>query len=239
MNNKEFLLSEMNKIGISLSDHQVDQFLKYYDLLIEWNSFMNLTAITDYEEVVSKHFIDSLAILKVYDFKETLNLIDIGTGAGFPGIPLKIVFPHIQITLLDSLKKRINFLDEIIKSLNLSDIVAVHGRAEDFAKQKEMRDSYDICVSRAVANLSSLTELCLPFVKVGGRFISYKSEKVSDELETAKNSIIQTGGELHSVDNFYICDDSLFRSFITILKVKETPSKFPRKAGMAVKSPII
>lgn len=238
MNNKEFLLSEMNNIGISLSDHQVDQFLKYYDLLIEWNSFMNLTAITDYEEVVTKHFVDSLVLSKVYDLKQTLNLIDIGTGAGFPGIPLKIVFPQIQVILLDSLKKRINFLDEIIRSLNLSDIVAVHGRAEDFAKQKEMRDSYDICVSRAVANLSSLTELCLPFVKVGGRFISYKSEKVSDELETAKNAITQTGGELHSVDNFYICNDSLYRSFITILKVKETPSKFPRKAGMAVKSPI-
>ena len=181
--------NDLNKIGVILTDQQIIQFLKYYELLVEWNEFMNLTAITEYDEVMKKHFVDSLSLIKTYDVIKTATVIDVGTGAGFPGLALKIAYPNLQVTLLDSLNKRIKFLDEVILQLGLTGVETVHGRAEDFAKPGKLREKFDLCVSRAVANMTSLSEYCLPFVKVGGEFISYKSEKMSEEIENAKKAI--------------------------------------------------
>ena len=165
-----------------LSKRQKEQFDKFYNILIEWNRVMNLTAITEYDEVVKKHFIDSLSVKNVINLKEVRSVIDVGTGAGFPGIPLKIAFPHLKVTLLDSLNKRVKFLNEVIFELDLKNIETVHGRAEDVARNEKYREQYDICVSRAVANLATLSEYCLPYVKIGGNFISYKSDNIEEEI---------------------------------------------------------
>ncbi|WP_342757713.1 16S rRNA (guanine(527)-N(7))-methyltransferase RsmG [Kineothrix sedimenti] len=249
---------DLREFGIYLSDVQKSQFMQYYELLVEWNSFMNLTSITDYDEVMKKHFIDSLSIVKAFNYMNEnfvgksgfslsdmrFDMIDIGTGAGFPGIPLKIVFPDIKITLLDSLQKRIKFLDEVIDKLGLSGIDTLHGRAEDYAKPDKLnkygtlREKYDLCVSRAVANLSTLSELCLPFVKKDGFFISYKSEKLTDELKEAGKVISLLGGEVEDQIYFKLPDSDINRNLLIIRKVKNTPEKFPRKAGLPVKEPI-
>lgn len=227
-----------SELGISLTDKQREQFQIYYELLVEWNSFMNLTAITEYREVLVKHFVDSLALVKAADLSAPLRLMDVGTGAGFPGIPLKIAFPELEIVLLDSLNKRVKFLNEVIDRLGLTKISAVHGRAEDFAKNKEYRESFDIAVSRAVANLASLSEYCLPFVKVGGRFISYKSGNGEQESVEAAKAIGVLGGERKDIVRFWLPVEEAERTLIVIEKKKETPKKYPRKAGMPAKEPI-
>lgn len=233
----------LDQLKIQLTQEQKEQFIKYYEYLIEKNKVMNLTAITDYEEVLLKHFLDSLSLVKVQDFiPEKLSgktVIDIGTGAGFPGIPLKIAFPELGIVLLDSLNKRINFLDEVIEMLQLRKIEAVHGRAEDYARQKEFREKFDFCVSRAVANLSTLSEYCLPFVKQGGYFISYKSGKIEEELSNAENAVKVLGGNVKEVVKFSLMDTDMDRSFVVVEKKKTTPKRYPRKAGLPSKEPIV
>lgn len=228
----------LQELSLTLSDTQIHQFLEYYDLLIEWNQVMNLTSITDYDEVISKHFLDSLSLIKACDLSKNLNVIDIGTGAGFPGIPLKIAFPNLNITLLDSLNKRINFLNCVIEKLKLENIEAVHGRAEDFAKPSLLREHYDLCVSRAVANMTTLSEYCLPFVKVGGKFISYKSEKVTDELDQARNAINLLGGTVYNQVEFMLPETNIYRNLLVINKKNITPLKYPRKAGLPSKEPL-
>lgn len=229
---------DLNSLGIALSEHQVQQFLTYYEMLVEWNEFMNLTAITEYEDVMKKHFIDSISLLKAYDVSQKASVIDVGTGAGFPGLALKIAYPNLQVTLLDSLNKRINFLNAVIEKLNLSGIDTVHGRAEDYAKAGKLRENYDLCVSRAVANLSTLSEYCLPFVKVGGQFISYKSEKITEEKNAAENAIKVLGGKVKHQVAFFLPDSDIYRNLFVIEKVKETPKKYPRKAGLPGKEPL-
>ncbi len=229
---------DLSAFGVVLSKEQMDQFLKYYELLVEWNGFMNLTAITDYDEVMKKHFVDSLSLIKTFDITKQVKVIDVGTGAGFPGLALKIAYPNLQVTLLDSLNKRINFLNEVISRLGLKGVEAVHGRAEDFAKPDKLRGKFDLCVSRAVANMSTLSEYCLPFVKVGGEFISYKSEKISDELEAAKKAITILGGEYVKSVEFTLPDTDIYRNLVVIRKIKESPKKYPRKAGLPSKEPL-
>ena len=225
-------------LDIQLTEEQYRQFDEYYEMLVEWNKVMNLTGITEYEEVNEKHFVDSLSIVKSVDMNKVESIIDIGTGAGFPGIPLKIAFPHLKITLLDSLNKRINFLNAVIEKIGLEDIQTIHGRAEDFARKVEHREQYDLCVSRAVANLSTLSEYCLPFVKIGGQFVSYKSGEIKTELKEAKTAIIVLGGKTADTIIFQLPGSDISRSFVKIKKVKATGKKFPRKAGLASKEPI-
>ena len=229
---------DLKELGITLSENQIEQFLTYYEMLVEWNEFMNLTAITEYEEVMKKHFIDSVSLIKAYDVSKNVSVIDIGTGAGFPGLALKIAYPNLKVTLLDSLNKRIKFLDEVIAKLGLTDIETIHGRAEDFAKPDKLREKYDLCVSRAVANMSTLSEFCLPFVKVGGKFISYKSEKITEEMETAGKAITILGGQIDGQVEFTLPESDIYRNLFIIKKVKNTPGKYPRKAGLPAKEPL-
>ena len=228
--------NSMNSIGIELTNSQLNAFETYYDMLIERNKVMNLTAITEFDEVMDKHFLDSVYLFRSIELKADYKLIDIGTGAGFPGIPLKIVFPELKITLLDSLNKRVGFLNDVIDELNLNDIEAIHGRAEDIARDKAYRASYDIAVSRAVANLSTLSEYCLPFVKIGGKFVSYKSGDCADEVDNAKAAIHLLGGKINKIDEFSYSNN--YRSFIVIDKVMNTINKDPRKAGLPSKKPL-
>ncbi|MGN0164868.1 MAG: 16S rRNA (guanine(527)-N(7))-methyltransferase RsmG [Lachnospiraceae bacterium] len=239
MINKEKILKEkFSDINIDLNDSQVQQFIQYYELLVSWNKVMNLTAITDYNDVVEKHFIDSLMISKIIDMKEISSVIDVGTGAGFPGIPLKIVFPHLKVTLLDSLNKRIKFLNEVIDQSDLENVDTIHGRAEDFAKQNEFREKYDLCVSRAVANLTTLSEYCLPYVKIGGKFIPYKSGDIDQEIVDSENAISILGGYKKDLYRFTLPGTDIKRSMIIVEKVKSTSKKYPRKAGLPSKEPI-
>lgn len=225
-------------LNIEITEYMADQFMKYYNILVEWNKVMNLTGITKYNEVVCKHFVDSLSIVKAISLNEINTMIDVGTGAGFPGIPIKIVFPHIKVTLLDSLNKRVSFLNEVTRQLGLSEISIIHGRAEDFAKNVEYRETYDLCVSRAVANLSTLSEYCLPYTKKGGLFISYKSGSIEEELEQAQRAVKILGGRVDDVIHFNLPDTDIKRSFVVINKEKDTPKKYPRKAGMPSKEPL-
>ena len=243
---KDSLVKAFKDINISINDEQVDKFIKYYDILIEWNKVMNLTAITNEDDVISKHFVDSIALVlfdkfnfvdKV-DSSDITSVIDIGTGAGFPGIPLKIMFPSLKVTLLDSLNKRVKFLNHVIEELELNNIIAIHGRAEDIAKKEGYRENYDLCVSRAVSNLATLSEYCLPFVRVGKYFVLYKSQKLETEIDGAKKSISVMGGKLISKYKFNLHGTDDERTFAYIKKVKNTPKNYPRGGNKPAKEPI-
>lgn len=227
---------DLEELHIVLSENQLTQFVKYYQFLMERNKVMNLTAITEYEEAMKKHFIDSLSLVKIFDLNQELSLLDVGTGAGFPGIPLKIAFPHLRVTLLDSLQKRVNFLQETIEMLSLDQTEAIHGRAEDFAKPGLLREQFDLCVSRAVANLSTLSEYCLPYVKVGGHFVSYKTDEA--ETKQADRAITILGGNLKEQMAFDLPSSDIRRNLVVIEKCRPTPGQYPRKAGTANKKPL-
>ena len=235
----EQLKKEALDMGVELDANQIKQFYDYFELLIHWNTMINLTAITEQKEVITKHFADSLALVKaVPDLADRdYTLIDVGTGAGFPGIPLKIAFPNLKVTLLDSLNKRINFLHEVIQALDLDEIKAIHGRAEDAAHDNVSRETFDVCVSRAVANLSTLSEYCLPFVKVGGWFIPYKSGKLEEEMKTGNGAVRKLGGELENIISFQLANKDE-RNIVRIHKIEKTGKKYPRKAGTPSKEPL-
>ena len=241
----DFLLQSFDALDIHLSDVQANMFLKYYQMLVEKNKVMNLTAITDYHDVVIKHFVDSLSCVKLlpeFDVISAFNggasVIDVGTGAGFPGIPLKIVFPEIKLTLLDSLNKRVEFLKDVCAELNLNDVTFIHARAEDGAHDKQLRESFNFCVSRAVANLSTLSEYCLPFVRTHGYFISYKSEKAVQEIADSKIALSVLGGSITLEKKFSLPETDISRTLILIKKDKGTPKTYPRKAGTPLKKPL-
>ena len=236
MNN--VLTEKVKELSIVLNDKQIQQFEQYYNILVEWNKVMNLTAITEYEEVVEKHFLDSLTIVNAIHVEKIETLIDVGTGAGFPGIPLKIAFPHLKVTLLDSLNKRIKFLNAVIEELDLADVETLHGRAEDYAKRKEYREQFDLCVSRAVANLSTLSEYCIPFVKRNGYFVSYKSGSSDEEIQQAEKAVNILGGKIEKTDKFLLPETDMGRALVNIKKIKITPAKYPRKAGMPSREPL-
>jgi len=226
-----------------LTDNGIEQsraesFYKYYELLVEWNEKINLTAITEEDEVAVKHFLDSLNAAKGVVTTD-MKVIDVGTGAGFPGLPVKIDNPDIQLTLVDSLNKRINFLNEVISELKLDGVETVHSRAEELGINEKYREKYDVCVSRAVANLTTLCELCLPFVKVGGRFISLKGPKAPEELKEAKKAISLLGGEFEKMENYDLSDSDLNHNIVVIRKISHTPTKYPRKAPKPSKEPLL
>mgnify|MGYP000803734414 FL=1 len=228
-----------DKMHIELPDGALELLNRYYEMLIDTNKVMNLTTITEYSEVVIKHFADSAAIGCITDMNGNIDVIDVGTGAGFPGIVLKIVYPQLSVVLLDSLNKRVNFLKNVITELGLTDISAIHGRAEDIARNKDYREKFDLCVSRAVANMSSLSEYCLPFVKVGGRFISYKADGCDEEVKTASKAVNTLGGKIRKIESYVIPDTDICRKFVVIDKLRNTSAKYPRKAGLPTKEPLV
>lgn len=233
---REILMEYLKTMDIKLNDEQIQKFYKYMELLLEWNEKINLTAIIEPKEIILKHFVDSLTIAKY--IKEKDRLIDVGTGAGFPGIPLKIYRPDLRITLVDSLNKRINFLNEVINNLKLKKINTVHSRVEDFGKDKEYREKYDYVTARAVANLSTLSEYLIPITKIGGKCICMKGNDIKEELDNGKNAINLLGGEISKIDCFELPNSDISRNIIIIDKRKNTPKKYPRKAGLPSKEPL-
>jgi len=238
MNDYNRLIEYLDQYSISVSNEQIDLLDGYYNMLIETNKSLNLTAITEFEDVLVKHFIDSVSIIRDIDLNEKISVIDVGTGAGFPGMVLKIIFPCIDITLFDSLQKRLTFLNGVIDNLGLNGINTFHGRAEEAGHLESMREKYDLCVSRAVASLPVLSELCLPFVKVGGRFVSYKSEKGTEELTEASHALSVLGSSVIKQDVFNLPDSDMIRNLILISKDSSCPKAYPRKPGTPSKKPL-
>ena len=238
MNPKSLLLESAQALGITLSEAQTDQFMQYLSLLLEWNEKMNLTAITDPVEVVQKHFIDCISVLPHLDLQGGETMIDVGTGAGFPGVPLKIANPALQVTLLDALQKRLTFLDTLTQSLDLSDVTLVHSRAEDGGQNPDLREQFDLCVSRAVANLAVLLEYCLPFVKVGGKLAALKGPDATQEIEQAQNALQIVGGKVTAVIPITIPHTDLQHQLVLVEKIAPTPQRYPRKAGKISKKPL-
>ena len=233
---KDELIIQAKKIDVILDEEQIQKFYKYMELLLEWNEKINLTAIVEPRDVILKHFVDSLTICK--ELQKNKTLADIGTGAGFPGIPVKILRPDLDITLIDSLNKRVNFLTMVIEALKLEKIIARHGRIEDFGKNKKYREKFDYVTSRAVANLSTLSEYMIPLVKIDGKCICMKGSKIDEELKNAEKAIKTLGGKIEKVDTFLLPDTDMGRNIILIKKEKATPNKYPRKAGTPAKEPI-
>lgn len=233
------LYRELSKeLEIKISDDQIKAFERYYELLVHWNSFMNLTGITDHREVIVKHFFDSLTCLKAEIKFENAKILDIGTGAGFPGMPIKIFVPSVQMNLMDSLNKRINFLKEVCTDLNISDVNFFHGRAEDYGQNSQHREKYDIVISRAVADLGVLGEYALPFIKVGGHFIAEKSSNSLEEIERSKSAIKILGGKVENIVEVKVPGDERINFIVIIKKINKTPAKYPRKAGTPTKNPL-
>jgi len=235
---KDILKDGSKEMNIEITDHQIDQLIKYKDILLEWNQKMNLTAIDEEKEVMIKHFLDSLSCIQTKYLKNEGSMIDVGTGAGFPGIPLRIVLPNIKLTLLDSLKKRIGFLEEVCRETSLNNVEFVHGRAEDFGQSKDHREKYDYAVSRAVAALNVLVEYCLPYVKVGGYFICQKGPGLMEELPQAKKAIRILGGQVVDQIAVTLPFSDITHYILVIKKTKQTPAQYPRKAGKPSKEPI-
>lgn len=233
---EEEMLEKSKILGVRFSVEQIEQFYRYMNLLIEWNEKMNLTAITEPKEIILKHFIDSITILKYID--DNSKLVDVGTGAGFPGVPLSIMNPTLKITLVDSLNKRLIFLQEVVKELNLKNIEIVHARAEEFGQNKNCREKFDIATSRAVANLATLSEYLVPLVKIDGKIISMKASNAKEEINDAKKAIEVLGGKIEKIEEFDLPESDIGRTIIIIDKNKCTPAKYPRKAGTPAKEPI-
>ena len=232
------MINYLNKLDIHISDKQAEQFAAYERLLLEWNEKINLTAITEHEQIVIKHFADSLTPVLYRDLSGK-SLIDVGTGAGFPGLPLKIAVPSLKLTLLDSLNKRVSFLETVTSALSLEDVQCIHSRAEDSGKDAALREKFDFAVSRAVAPLNVLAEYDMPFVKVGGEFIALKGPAAYDEIKQAENAVKELGGEISDVKEVILPDTELKHKIIFVSKVRQTPNKYPRKSGKALKSPIV
>ena len=234
----ESFKKKVDMLHIELSDKQYNQYVTYYEMVVEKNKVMNLTGITEFDEFIDKHYIDSLSIVNAVDIHQVQSVIDVGTGAGFPGIPLKIAFPELEIVLLDSLNKRIHFLNDVIDTLGLEKISTIHGRAEDFGKNPEYREQFDLCVSRAVANLSTLSEYCVPFIQIGGHFIPYKSGKIQEELDSSRKAVDILGGKIENCVTYALADTDMERSLVVIEKVKATKKAYPRKAGKPSREPL-
>ncbi|WP_077623770.1 16S rRNA (guanine(527)-N(7))-methyltransferase RsmG [Sediminibacillus massiliensis] len=236
--NIQTFLNHLKEQGIELNDKQLQQFDTYFRTLVEWNEKMNLTAITDKEEVYAKHFFDSVSAAFHFDFSGPLQVCDVGAGAGFPSIPLKICFPDLKITIVDSLKKRIAFLNHLAAQLELSDVAFYHDRAETFGKNAKFREQYDVVMARAVARMSVLSELCLPLCKTKGTFIAMKGPNLAEELKDAESAIQLLGGELQEIHTFELPEDNGERNIATITKNRKTPNKYPRKPGVPNRTPI-
>ena len=232
---REMLSKKLKQLNINIEEKQIENFYKYMNLLLEWNEKINLTAITKIDDIILKHFVDSLTILKYISENETI--VDIGTGAGFPGVPIAIMRNN-NITLVDSLNKRINFLNDVKEKLNMKNVNTIHLRAEEFGQDKKYRETFDVAVSRAVARLNILVEYLLPTVKLGGKVICMKGSDIKEELDEAKFAIKELGGKIIESQEFYLPETDMKRTIILIQKIKETPNKYPRKAGMPVKEPL-
>ena len=228
----------LKNINIAYDNEKIEKIVKYYKMIIEWNKNINLTTIVDEEEFINKHILDSLLLAKHVNFNKIGNIIDVGTGAGFPGIPIKIFYGNISVTLLDSLKKRVLFLEKAADYLELKDVFTIHGRAEDYGQNIEYREKFDLCVSRAVSNLSVLSEYCIPFIKNGGTFIAYKSSNVDNEIKSSGDAILKLGGKVVSVEKTILPNTDIERTFIIIKKDVSTSSIYPRKAGTPLKNPL-